>query len=458
VPTLSPGRKLVFATGDHVVNVSLGALSLVFLFFLTEVAGLDPLYAGAVVWIARIFDAVTDPMMGRFSDTRRWRIGRRRPFFLIGALPFALTFALLWTTPFESQIGMFAFYSAVYMSLSLSTTILSVPYMALIPEMALGYDERTSLNTYRSAGAVLGTLVAAGMTVAVDSFGGGSAGFARAGMLLGLWLLIPWPAVFAVSFERPETFHGQDVSGSLLSGMRELARHPSYLRLCSLFLSARIGVDVIGLSFLFYFTYWIKRPGDFSLTLLVLFSVVVLSLPFWLWIARRYDKHRIFIMGAAWWVGVQLVMLAVTPEWPRWTLFAIAGLAGIGYAMADLMPWAMVGEVIDEDELERGVRREGLYNGVFTFVRKTGGATAYLIAGLILELSGYVQSDVPGAGQPDSALLAIRLLTCVTPAVFLCIAIALAWHYPLTRDRHEKIRAALRLRRVAVAPEPSQAG
>jgi len=442
VPELSPAKKAVYAWGDHTVNTSLGALSLVFLFFLTEIAGLDPLYAGAVVWIARVFDAVTDPLMGRISDGTRWRIGRRRPFFFIGVLPFGASFSLLWTTPFEGQLAMFGYYSLSYMALSLSTTILSVPYLALIPEMAKSYDERTSLNTFRSGAAVLGTVVAAAMPKLVEALGGGAAGYALAGSVLGVWLILPWPAVFAVSFERPQE-HNTRQEGSVFQGMRELAQHPSYLRLCALFLTCRISVDVVGLSFLFYFTYWLKRPGDFSLTLFCMLAVVVVSLPFWLAIAKHHDKHKLFCVGASWWVLIQLGMLAVTPEWPRASIFLFAALAGVGYAMADLMPWAMVGEVIDEDELRCGVRREGLYNGTFTFVRKAGGATAYLLAGLFLKAAGYVQNAGPGVEQPESALLAIRLLTCLVPAIFLCIAIALAWHYPLSRRRHQEILAAL---------------
>ena len=79
---LSPLAKLVFGMGDHSVNLSLSALSIVFFFFLTEVAGLRPALASAVVFGARCFDAISDPLIGRFSDTRTWKAGRRRPFFL----------------------------------------------------------------------------------------------------------------------------------------------------------------------------------------------------------------------------------------------------------------------------------------------------------------------------------------------------------------------------------------
>ena len=152
------------------------------------------------------------------------------------------------------------------------------------------------------------------------------------------------------------------------------------------------------------------------------------------------EKHQIFAIGAGWWMVLLLLMFAVQPDSPRWILFSGAGLMGLGYAVADLMPWAMVGEVVDEDELRSGRRREGIYNGAFTFLRKLGGASAFLLAGLVLELSGYVA----GTAQTPNALLAIRALSTFVPALLLGLAITIALRYPLTRARHQQILEALR--------------
>ena len=441
---LGPGRKLVFGLGDHTVNASLSALSLLFFFFLTEVAGLRPGYASLVVLLGRFFDAASDPLLGRFSDTRTWKLGRRRPFFLIGMVPFACFFALIWQTPFTSQGEMFAYYTSIYVGLSLFTTVLSVPYLALMPEMATDYHERTSLNAYRSALAVAGTVVAAGMRFVVDGWGGGAAEYGRAGILLGAWLLVPWLAVYAVTFERRERVPRQHAP--LMDGVRSIAGHKSYLRLCGLFIAARIAVDMSAATLPYFFAYWLLRSADFVPTILTLLGASVLSLPIWLRVGRHLDKHRQFAIGAAWWAALLVLMFAAQPDWPRPMLFALIALSGIGYCAADLMPWAMIGEVIDEDELATGQRREGLYNGFFTFMRKIAGASGQAMIGVVLELSGYVQR-APGAAeavaQPESALLAIRIITALAPAFFLCVAIAFAIGYPLTRARHDEIRAAL---------------
>ena len=141
--------------------------------------------------------------------------------------------------------------------------------------------------------------------------------------------------------------------------------------------------------FLLYFIHWIGREEDFSTTLFLFLTIVVLALPVWLRAARNSDKRTVFVAGTLWWTLIQLVIYFALPSWPRWSLFAVTGLAAIGYAVADLMPWSMLGEVIDEDELATGERREGVYVGFFMFLRKLGGGIGVAGIGFALDLCGF---------------------------------------------------------------------
>jgi GPH family glycoside/pentoside/hexuronide:cation symporter len=232
---------------------------------------------------------------------------------------------------------------------------------------------------------------------------------------------------------------------SLRAGIRFLAAHPAYRRLASFYVLARIAVDLIGAMFLFYFAVWIGREGDFEITMFLFLSVVVLSLPAWLRVARKHDKRSIFIFGAAWWIIIQFFIFLGEPDWPRWVMFLIAALAAIGYAVAYLMPWSMLGDVIDEDELATGERREGIYVGFFTFLRKLGGASAVLMVGFALEASGYI-GGAPRAEQSELALQTVRVLTSLVPAFFLALAILVALGYPLGRDAHKRVLEQLQQR------------
>ncbi len=429
-----------YALGDHTINVQLASVSLFFLFFLTEVAGLPPSRAGLVLLLGRAVDAFTDPMMGRISDATNWRLGRRRPYFLLGALPFGITFALLWSeAPLQDEDSVFAFYAAAFIANTLCSTVLAVPYAALLPEIAVSYDERTSLNTFRSIAVMAAILLTAvGMPQLVQAFGGGASGYAAAGSTLAFWLALPWFVVFLVTWERPSAERPPSVG--MRRNFRALRSHSTYWALAGLFLAGRIAVDVSGAILLFYFTYWLGRSDDFPTAVALMLIAVMASLPVWLRLARGTDKRNIFIAGALWWSLCLIALYFVQASSPRWLVFLLFALVGIGYAVADLIPWAMLGDVIDEGELESGQRNEGIYAGVFTFVRKLGGALGVAAAGFALEAAGFERG---GATQDESALAAIRTLTTFGPMIFLLVAGAVAWRYPLTRRRHEEILTAL---------------
>ncbi|MGI9592112.1 MAG: MFS transporter, partial [Myxococcota bacterium] len=154
------------------------------------------------------------------------------------------------------------------------------------------------------------------------------------------------------------------------------------------------------------------------------------------------DKSSVFVLGSVWWMMSTLLLAVVQPEWPRWVLFVFVPLTGIGYAVVDLMPWSMLGEVIDEDDLASGERREGIYNGAFMFVRKLAGSVPVALAMMLLGWLGFGK----GEEQPEIVVTTIRQLTTVVPALFLAIAVAFAWSYPLTRKRHAEIIQALEAR------------
>ena len=435
-PRLTAGRKTVYATGDFTVNTMLTSLSMVFAtYFLVQVAGLRAEYAAGVPLIGRIVDAFTDPAMGRLSDRCTWRAGRRRPFFLIGALPFGLFFALLWVTPStDSQVALFAYYSALYIAVSVAMTVVSVPYLALQPEMAAGYDARTSLNTYRNAGSILGVFAAVAFRPVAELFGGGTGGFASAGAVYGVALALPWLAVYATTWERTD-FQARPAKTGLLEGARLVAAHTTFRRLVGLYLCGRVSMDLLGAMLILYFTYHLGRSEDFELMMVVFLSAVLVWLPVWLRLSRSREKASTFSIGCLIWATGSVLILFIQPDWPRWTIFVFAPLLAAGFAVVDLMPWSMLGEVVDEDDLANGERREGIYNGFFMFLRKLAGAAAVFIAMSMLGALGYAQGET----QPDAAVWAIRLLASIGTAVFLLLAVSFAWSYPLTRARHDEI-------------------
>lgn len=440
---LTLGTKIVYSLGDHTVNIVLSALTLIYMPYLTDVVHFSGTLAGAVPWIGRMVDAFTDPMMGRISDTTTWRAGRRRPYFLIGCVPYGVFFALLWLeVPVASTLGRFGWYAGAYVLLSLAMTTLSVPYLALIPEMSRNYDERTSLNTWRSAAGIVAVFVTLGMSELAKRLGDDAHAWSVAAAVTALWLTLPWLAVHRVSWERPVA---ADAPKPVRFGeaLRALSQHASYRVLCGVYIVGRIAVDIVSVMFVYYVAWVIGRREDFEAVMATFLVAVILALPFWLLLARHFDKKTIFIAGVLWWIGAQGVIYLGNPDWPRWAIFAVAAFAGIGYAVADLMPWSMLPDVIDEDEAATGERREGLYSGTFTLLRKIGGASAVLLVGVSLDLAHY---DGAAAVQPASAVEAIRIMMAVVPAVLLATTAWIARRYPLSREAHAAVLRRLEAR------------
>lgn len=435
--------KSIYALGDMTINTVLASLALVYTsFFLTQIADLRPALAGLVPLVGRVIDAFFDPLMGRISDQTRWRAGRRRPYFLLAAVPFGISFAAMWIDlPNAGQATRFAYYTAVYCVNALLMTVLAIPYLALVPEMAVDYDERTSLNTFRNAGGLIGVFVAVAMRPVAEALGGGAPGYGLAGALVAVLLVLPWPLIHRFSFERSD-FRERKGHTGWWRELRQVMRHRSFSILTIAYLAGRIAMDLVGALMILYVSYWIGRPQDFEIVMGVFLLAVALSLPFWLRLARGRDKSTMFVLGSVWWMAGGSLFVFATPEWSVATLAAVAALTGIGYAAVDLMPWAMLGEVIDEDDLVTGERREGVYNGIFTFLRKLAGALAVFLALGLLDLLGFQR----GGDQPEMVRQAIRWMTALSPPLFLLLGVAVLWRYPLTRHAHAAISAGLQAR------------
>jgi GPH family glycoside/pentoside/hexuronide:cation symporter len=248
--------------------------------------------------------------------------------------------------------------------------------------------------------------------------------------------------VHRVTFERPE-FRDRPAELSFVEGFRVLLAHRTFHRLTALYIMGRIAMDLAGALLILYCTFWLGRSKDFEPLMTVFLVAVVLALPFWLRLSRGRDKAHVFVLGSLWWAATSIGLVWVQPDWPRWLLFLWLPVVGIGYAVVDLMPWSMLGEVIDEDDARSGERREGLYNGFFTFLRKLGGAVGVALVMGVLDLLGFE----PGReSQGEGARQAIRWMAGAAPAAFLLVGVWFARGYPLTRERHREILRQLEAR------------
>ena len=446
--------KLIYGFGDHSVNVALVALTMILPFYLTEVVGMRFALAGLVPLVGRTVDAFTDVWMGRISDRTTWQLGRRRPYLLIGAIPFSLSFAAIWVVPpIESESFQFAYYAFVYAVFSVSMTVVAVPYQALLPELTDDYHERTSLATFRSVASIFGTF----FTLAVfkplaESLGGDARAWGIAGAVLAIWMLLPWGPIYWVTYERNRAPEASALGTRAYFQL--LANNRSFRRLLGLFSLGRIAIDLPMALFLHYFTYVIGRPEYFEMVMGVFLVSVILAMPVWLRVAKGRDKATVYVYGSIGWIFGLGCLFINQPEWPLAATLFFTALSGVGYSAADMIPWSMVADIADEDEVVSGERREGLYVGVFTFLRKLSGAVGVALAFNALDLVGF-----QAGGDPETLhIWVLRGMTALVPMLFVMASIWAALGYPLSRARHAEILIELDRRRDASVEGGAKAG
>ncbi len=437
-----PGEKLSFwtkagyAIGDFGPAVGPGTIvPFFFMFFLTDVVKLNPSLAGITLLAAKIWDAANDPFFGFITDRTRTRWGRRRPYILFGAVPFGLTFFLLWVTPpWRDQIVICIHFILLYILFDTAFTAVGVPYQALIPEMTQDYDERTSLVGYQMVVSIGGGLLGAVLPMAiVGMFPDKRIGFAAMGAIMGVAFALPLFATFAVARERKE--FQRRAALPVMESLRFVVRNRALWYVMGLDVLSWLAVDIVSAVFIYYLKYWIGMPEETAgLVLGLVLASALIFLPLCVLLSRRVEKKWAFVWGMSTWAVIQLAILLI-PQGAETLVWIMAFMAGLGVSAAHVMPSSMRPDVLEVDELASGSRQEGIYSGVAVFIRKLSTSIALLIIGVALDWAGYVPEGV----QPESALWAIRIIMSPVPALLLIIAIIIAAFYPITREKHKTI-------------------
>ena len=436
---LSLRTKMLFSTGDLSTSIPLAIVMFFQLYFLTDVAGLRPDLAGWAVGAGRVWDAFNDPLFGLLSDRIRSRWGRRRVLLLFGAVPLGLSFAMMWIVPRFSPIGLTVYYAVAFILFDTVFTAVHVGYNALTPEMTYDYDERSSLNGYRMVFSISGTLGAIILATVLGWFVEDTRLlFAVVGAGLGLVSIVPPLVVFAVTRERAaaEQPAPLPVRQALVA---TLTNRPFWL-VMGLYLLSWTTASVLAADLVYFASYYLRVPDQANYFVLVAQGAAILFIPLWVWVAQRLDKRRAFLLGTASWVVVLIGLFFVGPEQVG-LAYALAALAGSGIATAYVLPWSMVPDIIEYDEVHTGQRREGSYYAFASFFQKLATGGALWAMGLALAATGYVtpatSGDVPV--QPPAAVEAIRIFMGPVPLVLLLLAMAFAWRYPISRERHRAL-------------------
>ncbi len=436
-------EKAGYGIGDFGFNLYWANISAFLLIFYTDVMGLAAAAVGTMILVTRVFDAVTDPLMGAIADRTRTRFGRFRPYLLWGALPLACAGVLTWTVPDLGDTGRLVWAYVTFSVMMLAYTVLSTPYSALSAVMTSDGQQRTTLISFRFIAAFAGTTVVNAFTLDLVRWFGGDNVALGWQLTLGLYGLVAsvlFATVFLSTRERitPPPSQRSDVRQDL----RDLLDNRPWMVLFVLALVIMITIVMRSGATVYYLKYYVERPdltgwflGGYSVALATGAALTPLM-------TRFVDKKRLmmWLMAA---VGVLSCAMFLVPRDAIWLLFVLNMLVGLALGPKSPLAFSMYADCADYTEWKTGRRATAMTFSAATFSQKLGGALAAAMIGWVLAAMGYVANEA----QSDASQLGIALLLTVIPGLVAFAAAAVMRAYPLDASMMTDVQNALDARR-----------
>ncbi len=439
--------KLAIGWGLGTLGISImfNTINVLMQRYATDFLGVAAATWGMIYLVSKIYDAITDPLMGVLSDRTRSRWGRRRPYLLLGGVLCAIVFFSLFNVPeliSAENMGLALFilmflYSTAY-------TVFNVPYMAMPAEMTDSYQQRSFLVSFRVYAIGLGTI--AGISAApllVKYFGGGHVGHQMMAAVYAVIIFLATAFCFKLTSSAKQTLPDNVLSMSRQLRWRAILDNRPFLLLIAVKFF-QLAALALSQAVMIYFIVYVLNLGYGFLGIygLVVSLCMLFSPPFFLLLLKRFSKRNVFIAVSMVYALVLLTWMFSSSDEAISILIIRSMALGICSGGMLLMGQAMLPDTIAHDFEKTGLRREGLFAGIYTTAEKLAFAVGGALSGLVLGYMGYVSSNTGGAVQPDSAITAIYWCMSILPALLTIISCVFLLPYRLDEGPKEK-RAVL---------------
>lgn len=435
------GVKMGFGIGDLGGNLFFTAMGFYSLIYLTDTAGLDPALAGAAILISKIWDAVIDPFIGYISDRTRSRWGRRRPYFLFGALPLLLAMWLFFTAPEikgHQTLGLIWAILALCL-LNTAYSFVNIPYGSLTPELTKDFKERTSLNGFRFSFAVVGTILGAAIVLPIVGLAGDArTGYSLVGLVFGAIMAATILVTFFTVKEPRRDPDSEPAKEKLLNNFFTVFKNKTYARLAAVYTLHLTALTFVQTMLVYYFKYIYQEEGKTTIAMILLLGVAMVCVPISVLVSKYIGKKRTYQLALGIIAVSCLAMFFFAHTLGMTFTFALMGFAGVGVGFGYAPPFAMLPDVVEVDAVQTKSRKEGAYYGMWTFFAQVGVAIAGGFSGLFLGFAGFLPDYV---NQSGGALFAIRLLIGPIPAAIFAAGILLIQRYRLDEKTYNAILA-----------------
>jgi len=431
-----PARIAAFwGLGAFATTTMLNGVSIVLLFFLVNFVKLEPVVAGGLLFASKLFDGLIDPPIGMLSDRTESRFGRRRPWMLGASFFCGLSFALLFNVPAAaSQTGVYLFISGWLFVYTVAYAFFTVPYLAMPGELTDDYHERSRLMSWRTVFMTFGNLMGAAVPpIMVSAFGGDRPAYGRMGIIVGLVIFASMVLTVvgtAGARQRPP----DPAPLSLLENFRLLRRNVPLLVLMGTKVLLYIGLAAFTAVLLFFFSSLLKKDSAAVGAYFGVFSLAtVLFTPVQLWVGRRFEKRRAYLVCMGAYSLGMLTWLLATPAEPNLVLYARGLWLGAFNAGLFLFGYSMLVDTYAWDHQQTGLRREGFLAAAISFVEKFSLAVGPLVIGALLSGMGFDKNLAPSADQSAGAQQAMLIGFVWVPVGTQLLAMLLLYWYRLEK-------------------------
>ena len=432
-PPIKFVEKLGYGIGDLGYALIWQMISLYLLFFYTDVFGITAAEAGIIFLIARIWDAVNDPLLGFLADRTQSRWGKFRPYLLFGAVPVGVCLVLAFSTPDLGHIGQFIWALVTYILLGMVYTAVNLPYGSLLAVCTRNQSDRSSMAAYRMIFGFLGVLVVGTLTKPlVGKFTNEQTGFqVVAAIYAVLAAIIIW-TVFANVKEKVTPVKTQRYN--LKEMLKILTINKPLIVICSAVLFVTTAITIRSAVGMYFFKYNMAREDLFPLFMGIIVISMILGCVAANFLRKKLEKKNLYILGMIIF-AIGDIGIFFSPYSAINLIIFFTVLAGLGTGIFYVLLLAMVADTVEYAEWKTGKRAEGMIYSAYTFTAKLSAALGGAAAGLLLSLVGYV----PNSTQTATADFGIRALFTLGPFISGVIAVAIMNFYNLDSALFKRI-------------------
>lgn len=436
--------KIMFGWGLGTLCMSLmfQAVSLLILRYLVDYVGLAAGVAGLLIGLGKVYDAVTDPLMGAISDRTHSRFGRRRPYLLLGSIVSAASFVLIFNLAQWTTLAPTLLLGMVIFALLLNATgytIFNVPYLAMPAEMGLGFHERTRLMSFRAAAVAIGGVSAtAGGPFLIGAFGGGVHGYSSMAWVLGGVILLAGLACAAMMRWAPTETPPEPSQFSLIEQFKTAWDNKPFMLLLGVKVGHLIGLAIYLASMPFFFGVILQVPLTYlGSYFLVQSSFILLSQLFWVKFTARVGKNRAYYLAAAFYILALFSWQLADAGESFFEIALRAVFTGTGAGGVLLIGQSLLPDTMRYDYQRTGLRREGVFAGVYTTIEKLSFAVGPAVLGLLLGWAGYVGGA--DAAQSETSREVIAAGVSILPGLGITLAALIMTQYRLDADKTDGV-------------------